>query len=270
VRVVADVPSTTYPMERADSVPMYFSTVHWKRTVLAFTGYFPPIQSFVRWRLFHFPSPESIAFLVRFGVDTVVVSPSGGAVPAWARPDPRWDLVGPFAEGHVVLRLKGAAGQTYGPPDEDGAGLVEAGRRHWAVEASAPGGHLALDGDPATAWRDSLRQEEGDFIRVRFPRPIPVARVSLLAKTPFQESAHFPTRLRLLGKTPGGPWEPIPFDERSSYDRLFASLLHRPREAWLHLDVTPRPLAGIVLEITETDPFELTWTLPELRVYRSP
>ncbi len=33
-------------------------------------------------------------------------------------------------------------------------------------------------------------------------------------------------------------------------------------------DLAPRPLAGIVLEITETDPFELTWTLPELRVYR--
>lgn len=269
VRVVAGLPGSFYLMERADSIPMYFSIAHWKRTVQGYTGYFPPTQSFVRWRLFHFPAAESVEFLRRFGVDTVVVAPQGSAPPPWVKPDTRWQVVGPFSEGHVALRLANADAQRFAPPPERGeSDLVEAGRRHWAVEASAPGAELAIDGDPSTWWRDSLRQEAGDFLRVRFPRPVEVARVSLLVKTPFQHAAEFPTRLRLLGKTEAGAWEPMAFDEGASYDRLFASLLHRPRESWLDLEVQPRSVRGIELQITHTDPFELPWTLPELRVYR--
>jgi len=74
-RVVAEVPSAPYLQEGADALPMYYATIHGKRTVQGYTSYFPPTYQFTRWRLFHFPSPESVAFLQRFGVDTVVVSP---------------------------------------------------------------------------------------------------------------------------------------------------------------------------------------------------
>ena len=47
VNVVAEVPTTRYWGERADADPMYFSTVHWRRTVQGFTGYFPPACCFL-------------------------------------------------------------------------------------------------------------------------------------------------------------------------------------------------------------------------------
>lgn len=65
VHVVAEIPATRNRLERFDARPMYYSTAHWKRIVEGFTSYFPPSYNFEKWRLFHFPDPESVAFLER-------------------------------------------------------------------------------------------------------------------------------------------------------------------------------------------------------------
>jgi hypothetical protein len=262
VRVVAEVPSAQYLMERLDATPMYLSTAHWKRTVQGFTGYFPPAYHYARWRLFHFPEPESVRFLERFGVDTIVVNPGGPrAWPAW---DPSWRPTA-FPEGQVVLRLPNASdGPSFDAPAP--TVLPEVERGHWSVQGSHPGARLAIDGDPATAWGTGLAaQQRGDFYRIGFDRPTTVARISLSVA----RGEDFAVGLRLLGEDPERGWEEIPFDEPAAYDRLVALLLHRPRDAALELDLTPpRVLKGLRLRVEETDAFVMPWNVPELRVYR--
>ena len=97
---VAEVPTTRFRGERADAAPMYYSTGHWKRTVQGFTGYFPPAYNFIRWRLFHFPDQETMSFLEKLSVDTVVVHPDDGlSVGA----DPRWTRMGPPSTPRQLL-----------------------------------------------------------------------------------------------------------------------------------------------------------------------
>ncbi len=265
VQVVAEVPSARYLMERLDAEPMYLSTVHWKRTVQGFTGYFPPAYHFTRWRLFHFPAPESLDFLERFGVDTVVVHPgadgSAPALPASLRTE------GPFPGGHVVVRLPGGGVPTFaltpGPPV--GASVDPAG---WTLQASQPGARLAVDGDRRTVWgTGKAAQQRGDFYRIGFPRRTAVARVSIAVA----RGEEFPMRVKLLGEDAQRGWEEIPFDEAAAYDRLMAMLLHRPREAALELDLLPpRTLTGLRLRVEETDAFSMPWNVPELRVFEPP
>jgi hypothetical protein len=264
VKVVADVPGARHRMERLDALPMYLSTVHWKRTAQGFTGYFPPAYNFVRWRLFHFPEAASVRFLQRFGVDTVVVSPEEGDPPSWVWNDPRWRVDGPFAGGHVVLHLIDANEQTYGLR-ADRAHLDLLDRGEWDVQASYPGARLAIDGEVSTAWTTGEeRQGRGDFYRIRFPRRERIARVSLQVASPYE----FPTSLKLLGETDSG-WEEIPIDTPTAYDGLFADLLHRPRDAWLTLEFEPRDVNGVRLRIAETDPFWMPWSLAEIQVERA-
>jgi hypothetical protein len=261
LRVVAEVPSARYKMERHDARPMYHTTAHWKRSAQGFTGYFPPGYNFVRWRLFHFPAPESLRFCRRFGVDTLIVGP--GAEPAGLEAAGRWH--GPFAEGHRVLHLEGVAADPPGPPSPLQA-LVEVPRQGWGVQASYPGAALAIDGDPATAWSSVQPQGKGDFYRIRFARPRRVARVSLAVSPHFE----LPLRVKLLGEQPGTGWTEIPIDEDAAYDRLLAALLHRPRDAWLDLEIAPRTLSALRVRIREDDAFALPWTLPEIRVWAAP
>jgi len=244
---------------------MYFSTVHWKKTPQGFTGYFPPITNFVRWRLFHFPDPESVAFLRKLGVDTLVVTATNGRLPQWARESADWSLVGPFREGDAVLRLRGAERLAYSadPPDMP-ADLESLDPSTWEAFASYPHAKWALDGRPETAWTTGDTARPKDRYGVRFPEPTALARISLDVRDPFE----FPTRLEVLGRTADDVAVTIPYDVHAAYDRLFASLLYRPRDARLDLDVETPPLRELRLRISATDRFRLPWTMAELRLYR--
>jgi len=264
VGVMAAVPSTHYWMERSDAEPMYLSTVHWKKTPQGFTGYFPPATNFVRWRLFHFPEPESLDFLGRFGVDTVVVSAAAGARPAWASERADWTLVGPFRGGDVVLRLSRAGPTGYAAAPPAPAGLEPLDPSTWRVAASHPRAGLARDGRDDTAWSTVDGAHKGDYYSVRFAEPTPLARISLGVPPPFE----FPTRLEAIGRTVEGAALTISYDARTAYDDLFASLLYRPRAASLDLDVETPPLRELRLQIAADDSFQLPWTMSELRLYR--
>ncbi|HYU41209.1 MAG TPA: hypothetical protein VEQ84_03595 [Vicinamibacteria bacterium] len=263
VRVVAEVPGVRNRLERFDALPMYYSTAHWKRTVEGFTGYFPPSYNFEKWRLFHFPDPESVAFLERFGVDTLVVRAEGAPILSGAG---RWRIEHVFPDGHQVVRLAAARAPDFPIPSPAGADLVELGRTGWDVQGSSPGAGRAVDGDVSTSWATPARQGKGEFFRVRFPRAVTVARISIGVADPYE----FPMRLKLVGEDEPGTWTEIPFDEAAAYDRLFGLLLHRPREASLDLDIPPRLLRGFRLRIAETDAFAMPWTMAELRAYGPP
>jgi hypothetical protein len=257
---VAEVPEPHYFLDREGALPMYFSTVHWKRTVQGFTGYYPPAYRFARWRLFQFPAPESLSFLERFGVDTVVVRPEfAGPLPAMAG----WQAVGPFAEGHRVLVRREPAGLHVPPPPPPPFGLREIPREHWRVVASTTGAPKAVDGDRDTSWTTAPVPSVGDFYRVVLAEPAVVSRVSLEIGPPYE----FPTRVRLLGEPPEGDPVEIAWEEDAAYQSLLASLLHRPREARLDLDIPPTRLRGIRLRLKEPDPFLMRWSIAEIRIY---
>ncbi len=264
VNAVADLPASRIWMERADAMPMYLTTVHWKRHVQGYTSYFGPTYNFIKWRLFHFPDDASVWFLARFGVDTLVVSPEGGSLPPWATTDPRWELVGPFPEGHAALRLKGAGGQSFTAPPDDAGRFREIDRSAWQVQASHPeGAALAVDGDPRTAWTTQNEQGQGDFYRIRLGKPARVARIVMALRSPFC----FPMHFKILGETAPQEWDELPFDEAATFDRLFASLLHEPRNATLTIDLEPRELRAVRVRITDTDAFWMPWTMSEIRLY---
>lgn len=259
IHVIAEVPSAPYRMERADARLMYFSTVHGKRTVEGFTGYFPPTYSFAKWRLFHFPDAGSVSFLQRFGVDAVVVRPEDGALPEWARGDPRWQLFGPFPEGHVVLRLG------KGPPFEaqpaDWEAFAEIPRRRYAVSASSPGAALAADDDPATAWSCGRRLE--NWYTISLDAPQRLTRITIQLDPKYE----FPIGLKLFGRPPEGGARPLHFDKGVALDRLFSALLYEPRNPVLVVDFEAQELASISLRIARADSFGLPWTMSEIRLY---
>jgi hypothetical protein len=262
-RVVAEVPATRHLLERLDGFPMYHSTVHWKSTVQGFTGYFPPAYTFIRWRLFHFPSAETLRFLERLGVDTVVLRP-GAEAPEGADLDAQRRLVGPFAEGHRVLQLDRARGATYPRPARETGDLVEVDRRAWNIRASHPSARLAVDGDPKTYWTTPGPNGRGDFYWIGFGRPVRLARLTMTVPDPFC----FPTRIRLIGEDEAAATADLEFDEPRAYDTLFSLLFYEPRSARLDLDLKePKTVAGVRVRIRETDAFEMPWLLGEIRAY---
>jgi hypothetical protein len=263
VRVTADLPAYRHRLERFDALPMYHSTAHWKRSAEGFSGYFPPTYNFTKWRLLHFPKAESVAFLERFGVDTVVVRPEG--VPRLlAAADAGWRVEGPFVGGHYLLRHPQARrAPSFDAVSGSAGALAEIPRTAWRVQASSPAAGKAVDGDPDTSWSTPEHQRQGEFFRVAFPEAVVVSRISVSVLEPYE----FPMRLKLMGQDVGGTWSEIPFDEATAYDSLFGSLLSRPRNASLDLDIAPTMLQAFRLRITETDPFGMPWTMAELRAF---
>jgi hypothetical protein len=260
VHVVADVPGSHYLMDRLDAIPMYLSTVHGKRTPQGFTGYYPPIQNYVRWRLYRFPEPASVDFLRRFGVDALVVAPG------------RWndevEAVLPAVEqrrfegGQRVVRLRSSR-ELLEPAEPPPTDLVEMGRGSWRVHASVEGARFAIDGNPNTAWTTGREQRGYDYFQVRFREPARVARISLAVSHPFQ----FPTALRLFVRFPGQGQQEFEIDLASAYDRMFRKLLHTPRTATLDLDLPDVPMNSFQLFVPYGDGFMMPWTLPEVRAY---
>ncbi len=259
IHVIAEVPSVRHFMERADARLMYFSTLHGKRTVEGFTGYFPPTYAFAKWRLFHFPDPASVEFLERFGVDAVVVRPENGAAPEWTRADPRWKVSGPFPEGHVVLKL--GKRQPFEAPPEDSAAFAEIARRDYSVAASSPGAGLAADDEPLTAWHAGRRKD--NWYRISLHEPQRLSRIAIQ----LSHDSEFPIGLKLFGQPPEGGMRAIRFDKAGALDRLFSSLLFEPRNPVLVVDFEAQELAAITLEIGRADPFGLPWTMSEIRLY---
>jgi hypothetical protein len=233
--------------------------------VQGFTGYFPPTYNFARWRLHHWPEPETLAWLERFGVDTVIVGPQAPDPP---RDAGRFRVEGPVPGGHRLVRLLRARGQGYAAPDDDEAarGLIAFPRDQLDAEASHPGAPAAVDGDPATAWSTPDGARRGESLRLRFGREVRLARLSLDVRPPY----HFPTRLELRGYDAQERPFDLPYDRRAAYDRLFAFLLHRPLKARLDLDVAPTPVRGVRLRVEDDDSFRLHWTVSEVRVFAAP
>jgi hypothetical protein len=264
IRVMAELPVARYKLERLDALNMFLSTYHWKRIVQAYTGYFPPIHNFARWRLSQIPDPEAVRFAERFGVDTLLLQPAARDLA------PRLQALGAavsvqdFPEGQMLVRLKSAPAPDFPLPSPDEQAFVEIPRASWSVNASYPGAERAIDGRDETAWdTDTEPQHKGDFYRIRFSQDCTVTRVVLAVRRPYE----FPLHVSLIGQVSEQETRLIAFDERAAYDRLFAGLLHDPRRAALVLDFPPQRLSGLRVRVSQDDAFGLPWSLSEIRAY---
>jgi hypothetical protein len=262
IRVIAEVPTTRFLGHRADANAMYFSTVHWKRTVQGFTGYLPPIYEFVRWRLFHFPDDASLRFLQRLGIDAIVVHPEAAA--RLRRTAPRWYCDGPFPEGHLLLQLGKESPLGFKPSDIASArNLEEQPNLGWRARSNLPDSKHAIDGDLGSFWSTKGPAREHQFIAINFESMIRPARISLM----LGDRRHFPMRFEVLGLREDKTWMRLPFDRDKTYDRLFAQLLHRPLETSVDIDLEAPPLWEVLIRVTETDAYELPWEIAEIRIF---
>ena len=261
VGAVAEVPGDHYWLYRRDARVMFLSTVHWQRTVQGYTGYFPPVQNYIRWRLHHFPSDETLAFLEGFGVDTLVVNPD--AAPSLSETWRRRALAQiEFHGGQRILRLA-RQDRLLGPPAPPPDDLIEIGREGWLLDATSANAAMVADGDLRTAWTTGVGQAPGDMLFVRLARPADLARLAISVAYPFE----FPTRLRLRVRSRGEGWRTVEFDRSAAYDEMLRKLLHKPLEATLDVDLDERHVDALRLEVEGPDSFDMPWTVPELRVY---
>ena len=263
IEVVAEVPTQRYWSWRMDADAMYYSTVHRKRTVQGFTGFLPPTNNFIRWKLFHFPEDGSVAFLEKLDVDAVVVG-AQVAPSTWSHYEERWSLVGPFPEGHRLLRLSNRSGERFGPPVPTSRKLIELDPTDWKVHASSAGAGRARDRNPFTTWSTIDMQREHHFYAIRFPEPTIPARISMEPGPEYQFPAHF----EVLGLIGGDRWVSLRFDRKAVLHNFFAQLLHEPQSASLDIDLTSPAVREVRIRITKTDAFEMPWTMSEIRVYR--
>lgn len=260
VHVVAQVPASRYFGERADGIPMYLSTFHWKRIVQGYTGYFPPTYHFLKWYLHNFPTTGDASLLAQAGIDTLVLGRD--TVPERVLADGAWTRVGPFPEGEIVLRLE--------PPvrtPHPASPFAAAPRSRWTASGSRPGAERTLDGSLETAWAGNGLGFKGvPYYRVDFGETLRVRRV----RVGLQPGAWtFPTRFDLRGLS-GSDAIDLPLDKPAIYGGLLESLLASPLEARFVIELPPTPLSGLLLQQARPDAFRMPWTIAEFDVQTEP
>ena len=262
IGVIAEVPSTRYLGERWDMDGMYYSTVHWRRTLQGWSSFNPPIFNTIRWRMFHFPEEETVTLLEKLGVDAIVVRPE--ADDSLRQSNERWTRIGPFPEGHVVLRLKRSAGMKFRPPEDSRSPLVNLDPGAWRLRSSPPGPtEQAIDRNLKTSWSTVGHQKEHHYFAVHFSSLRKPRLLTMRAPTQYG----FPMRFEILGLLEDRTWTRLPFDRASAYDRFFAQLLYEPSAARLEVELDAPPVWEILIRITETDAFQMPWAIRELRIF---
>jgi len=259
--VVAEVPAVRHWMERGDSILMFHSIDHGKRTVEGFTGYFPPLYNLAKWHLFNFPSERSLKFLSDLGV-TAIVDRTQRALP------PGVEVLASFRDGARLLRLpEGAADSFMTDSFPSRPELEEIARDRWDIRATDRDAQTdALrDGDPRSGWSTGDRQEGDDFVRVRFPSAEPLGRIRLFLPLPVE----FPTRFQVEGLVAGDATPVLVFDRDWAFKSLARSLWKTPRAAIMDIDLEPVSVLGFRIRVLEDDPFQLPITISEIRAYRS-
>lgn len=106
-------------------------------------------------------------------------------------------------------------------------------------------------------------QLEHHFIAVHFPAVKKPARVSMMLGDRLQ----FPMRFEVLGLLEQRTWARIPIDRARVYKRLFTKLLYQPLSASVDVDLGEPPVWELLIRITETDGYELPWSISEIRVF---
>ena len=147
-------------------------------------------------------------------------------------------------------------------PDAQPA-LLEIDREGWKARSNLPGAALTLDGDPTTFWSTETKQLEHYFIAVYFASVRKPARISMMLGDRYQ----FPMRFEVLGLLEDRTWARLPFDRASVHEHLLTQLLYNPLSASVDVELGEPRVWELLIRITETDGFELPWSISEIKVF---
>jgi hypothetical protein len=297
---IAELPVRGEGLVREETLEMYFSTAHWRRTIHGYTAYPPQLTRLLRRLAAEFPSDASLAAFSRVGVDTVVVHhgrPLGNDLahqlpgPDDAKGDELRRLIrlanldlydrlpGAVAAGRLQLlaRFDPGAGPLFESTTDEvyriaSAPVVSAapfpeGRRllrpAWRYRTKAGDPLPAADGDMSTAWTvpRSLRGDE--FFEVAFERPIAVTGVVL----PLRRDSALPTRFRIGARDLAGNWGEVARYDAPHALQLLERLLDDPRRSALGFVLSGREVTGLNLLVEDGGTSFEGWRLPEFEVW---
>jgi hypothetical protein len=299
---IAEVPTRSEGLVRQETLEMYFSTAHFKRTVHGYTAYPPPLTVLLRRLLSEFPSDLSLQALARVGVDTVVVHRGRGIGADLRRQiedtvrDPgqqderfgrlarsaRLDLYDRLPEALSSGRLQLLASFS-GPRahlfESDGDEVYRlsplrrfaaapfpegraAATAGWRYRAKSGDPALAFDGRMETVWKVTRPLLGDEVLEVAFGVPLRVAGVRL----PMRRDSVYPTRFRIAALTPERRWvEAARYDESHAL-QLLERLLADPRTAAIGFDLGGRECLGLSLLVEEGGTSFEGWSVPEVEV----
>lgn len=299
---IGEAPARSEGLVRQETLEMYFSTVHFKRTIHGYTAYPPLLTVLLRRMLAEFPSDLSLQALTRVGVDTVIVHHGRPWAVDLARQledtvrDPaeraerfrrlarasRLDVFDRLPEAvatgrlELLARFVGAEARLFESEGDEAYRLFPVrrfvpapfpgGRRAssaaWRYRAKSGDPRLAFDGDPSTCWKVQRPLLGDELLEVTFDQPLRVSGVRL----PLRRDSAFPTRFRLAALTPERHWvEAARFDEAHAL-QLLEALLADPKTAALGFDLGGRECLGLSLLVEEGGTSFEGWSVPELEV----
>jgi len=285
---VVEFPPHPLRLRRQEAFFQHFSTSHWRPIVNGFSSFYPGFHDFLNELLLEdLPGDRSLRVLRGLGVRYVVFHPQRGsgseiteAVDRFERFEHRirkrpelgdqLELVKTFEPasypdpmprlgGERVYRVVG------GPegPRVTKAAWRPLGRDGWRCESAPASGdcRLAIDGRLDTVFDSQHDQGPGDFIRIAFPRGVPVVGVSLICG---RYSSEYPRHVQILGLRQGR-WLTLDYQ----FDELdfIRQVLETPERASMDLALEPQPLEALEVRIGLEETGFSSWIQPEIEIY---
>lgn len=239
---------------------LYFSTLHWHRSVNGFSGYIPPLYEELRERGGRQPSWRTLAELRTLGVDLVLVDTE-----LYGRRERRQVLRrmrrrtgGPslrWAGKVAVFDLRRDPPPPPPTPRAKAETWLEAGSL--ALKASARDAAAAADGDRATPWRVPMRAGHWLSADLGAPRRVQALRLDV-AGAPLA----YPRGYRVEGSLDGESWSPL--TEEEAYHPPLPALL-RPTEMAVEIPLPPAEARFLKITLTR-GAARRTWEVFELAV----
>lgn len=188
---------------------MYYSTVHGKRIVNGYSGYYPPGHKVIRDAMEGFPDPRAMRLLRDLSITHILIHTDAhralegqAMVEALAKLPQEAELISK-ADKSYLYRLKPVA-----PPPPFKPGPEAGNRAAWrATTSSNPeGAFAAIDGDPKTSWGSNQTQTIGEFFEVDFGKDETVSQIEILQGA---QPLDYPRSFVVEGRKEEGDWVPV-------------------------------------------------------------
>ena len=260
-------PQTTfvaYPLRvRSEELRVYYSTLHWRRSVNGYSGYEPPLYQEIVSLGLRFPTHQAVEDFQALGVDYLIVDLNE----AMAKRRPK--LLARLVEDENLLEvadLDGVRIFSIRPPsrptdtqlDESCSSARVSGEDLRVTASTYP--HLTdriHDGRRDATWQAPMQPEE--WIEVELDRELPICALEVDLGG---HARSYPRGYRIEVSQDGRLWEPI--DSAPEYRPAITDFL-APDKMGLRFPLPTTPARWIRIVQTGSDP-RILWRVAELRV----
>lgn len=265
-----------------DTIYMYFSIFHKKKIVNGYSGFFPPAIYYIRKMFRAFPSWVSIDILKALKVKYVVLHKK-----MWK--EEQAEKIGQNIQNNFKseLRLKKEFKYSFESSnyfaDKFGEDVIyevdyknggeEPRRPIYYQEVSCENCeiksarsehllHFLIDNNLDTKWTTGRQKTTGDFLLVKFKKPVRVAKVSL-----FQGKFNFDyaLRIRVKASLDGKEWRT--FHRLYSPGEFARNLIHNPLDLVQNIHMNGKKIKFLkIIQIGNDKTF--WWSVAELKIYK--